>query len=157
MAESQSHDPDCSSECHELETQTSVGRPHAISSSTEETRASQPKTQSNLMHDHSEDFIPSDKRKWSDIPANGEIRGRPLENRISKRVTSLVRHLDLKERETDGAVHWTSRKKADIHSLILNGLMISGKEATKLDFHIARTPTMFYCVFAPSKGIPEES
>ena len=42
------NDPDYSSESHELANQLS----------TEETRASQPETRSNLMSDHYEDFIP---------------------------------------------------------------------------------------------------
>ena len=88
---------------------TIVGTPRAFCLSTEETRASQPKTQSNLMNNHSVDFIPVGKRKWNDILAYGEVEGRPLEHRISKMVTRSVRHLDLKDRETDGAVYWKSK------------------------------------------------
>ena len=50
------HDPDNSPESREVANGTSVGRPHAIVSSIEETHASQPGTQSNLMNNHSEDF-----------------------------------------------------------------------------------------------------
>ena len=70
--------------------------------STEETPASQPATQSNLISDHSEDFIPKDERKWNDISAYGDVKGKTLESRISKWVLKLVRHLDLKGREIDG-------------------------------------------------------
>ena len=48
-------------------------------SSIGETRAPQPKTQSDLMNNHSEDFIPIDKRKWNDIPAHGDVKGKTLE------------------------------------------------------------------------------
>ena len=41
-------------------------------SSIGETGASQPKTQSDLMNSHSEDFVPIDKKKWNDIPAYGD-------------------------------------------------------------------------------------
>ena len=43
-------------------------------SSIAETGASQPKTQSDLMNNHSEDFIPIDKRKRNDIPAYGDVK-----------------------------------------------------------------------------------
>ena len=49
------------------------------------------------------------------------------------------------------------RKKARRPCLILIGLIISTKEANKLDFKITRTPTTFSCIFAPFKGIQEES
>ena len=70
------HDPDNSPESRELANQTGVGRQRAIVSSIEETHASQPGTQSNLMNNHSEDFIPIVKRKWNDILAYGEVKGR---------------------------------------------------------------------------------
>ena len=60
-------------------------------SSIGETGASQPKTQSDLMNNHSEDFIPIDKRKRNDIPAHGDVKGKTLEWNISKSVTNLVR------------------------------------------------------------------
>ena len=87
-------------ECGEVVSQTSVGRPHV-----EETHASQPQAQSDLMNNHSEDFIPIDKRKWNDIPAYGDVKRKTLEWNISKMVTNLVRHGDLTDRETVGAVH----------------------------------------------------
>ena len=79
------HDPDHSPESRELANHTSVGRPHAISSSIEETRASQSKTQSNLMNNQSEDIL-----------AHAEANGKTLECRMSKKVTNLVRFLDYK-------------------------------------------------------------
>ena len=54
VEKSRYNDPDYSPESREL----------ANCRSTEETRASQPKTQSNPMGDHSEDFIPIGERKW---------------------------------------------------------------------------------------------
>ena len=51
------HDPDNSPGSSELANHTSVGRPHAIISSSGETRASQPETQWDLMGNHSEDFM----------------------------------------------------------------------------------------------------
>ena len=86
-------------------TDPNPGDPHAMLSSTEDTRASQP-TQANQTNNHSEDFIPIDKRKWNDITAYGEVRGRTLEYRISKLVASLLRHQDVADREIDGAVRW---------------------------------------------------
>ena len=78
-------------------------------SSIGETGASQPKTQSDLMNSHSEDFIPIDKRKWNDIPAYGDVKREDSGVwKISKLVTNLVRHRDLTDRETVGAVHWKS-------------------------------------------------
>ena len=84
-----------------LANHTSVGRPHA-------TPASQPRTQSNLMNKPFRIFL-SQLTKGSGMIflAYGEAKGRPLEYRISKKVTSLVRHVELLIRETDGAVHRT--------------------------------------------------
>ena len=87
------NDPDYSQESCEL----------ANHGSTEETRASQPKTQSNPKCDHSEDSIPIGERKWNDILACEKFKG-TLWNPVMK----LVRHLDQKDREIDGAVHWKS-------------------------------------------------
>ena len=95
-----------------------------------------------------------------------DVRGKTLEFRISKWVMKLVRHIDFEDQATAGAVHCKSmgpklrpafQKEGEPPSLILNGLIISGKEAIKLDFNIARTPTTFTCIFAPFKGILEES
>ena len=101
-----------------------------------------------MTNNHSEDFIPIDKRTWNDIPAYGDVKGKTLECRISKQVTRLVRHRDFANRENDGTVHWKSVvQSCDTPSLILIGLIFSGKEASKLDFTIAATPTTF-------QGIP---
>ena len=163
VEELQCNDPDYSPESHELANYTSVGKPHAILSSTEKhVRHSQ----SNLMSNHSKDFSPVDERKWSDISAFDDVRGNTLECRISKWVTKLVPHIDLKDRETDGAVHWKSmgrklrhafQKQGGSTSLILNSMTISGREAIKLGFKIASIPTTFSFTFAPCKGILEEN
>ena len=47
-----------------------------------------------------EDSIPSKERKWDDILANRNLKG--------KLVMKLVRHHDQDERETDGSFHWKS-------------------------------------------------
>ena len=44
-----------------------------------ETRVSLPKTQSNLMSNHSEDLNPVDERKWNEISAYDDVRGQTLE------------------------------------------------------------------------------
>ena len=41
------------------------------------------------MNNHSEDFIPIDKRKWNDIAAYGDVKRKTLEWNISKMVTNL--------------------------------------------------------------------
>ena len=76
----------------------------------EDTRdhASKPQAQSSLMNYPSKEFIQMDKRKWNDIPVCGIIERNPLEWKITKRITNLVRHRDIDHREIDGAVHWSS-------------------------------------------------
>ena len=85
VEELQFYDPDYSPESRELANHTSVGKPHAMLASTEETRASQQRTQSNLMNNHSKNFIPLGERKWNDILAY-DVNGRTLEFRVSKLV-----------------------------------------------------------------------
>ena len=105
---------------------------------------SKPRTQSNLMNNRSDDFITIDKRKWSDILAYEDVARKSLEWIISELDTNLVGHR-FADREADGAVHWSSlcpklrrefKKKADIPSLILIGLSVSGKGAIIFDFSI---------------------
>ena len=79
MEELPCYDRDCSPESHELANFPSVGKPHAILSSREETRASQPKALSNLMNDRSGNFVPSDERKWDFILAYDDVKGKTLE------------------------------------------------------------------------------
>ena len=52
--------------------------------------------------------IQIDKRKWNDTLACDIVERKSLEWKISKRLTALVRHRDLVDREIDGAVHWSS-------------------------------------------------
>ena len=112
-------------------------KPHAIVSSFEETRATQPKAQSNLMSSHPEDFLPIDERKWNDIPAYDVVRGNTLEYRNSKWIMRLARHLERTDWETDNTVHWQSMDPKLRHafhgedgrpSLIQTDLIISTKE-----------------------------
>ena len=110
------HDPDNSPESCELASHTSVGRPHAIDDQALGRLMRQPETQLDLMNNHSEDFIPIDKRKWYDFLAYGDVKGKTLEWNISNMVTNLVRHLDLEDRETDGAGHWKSMCPLDYYT-----------------------------------------
>ena len=92
------HDQDNSPENGEMVGSTSVGRPHPIISSIEETHASQPQAQSNLMNYLSKD-------RHDDIFCLWYCRKAVSVVEISKMVLNLVRHRDLADRETDGAVH----------------------------------------------------
>ena len=67
------HDQDDSPENGETVSSTSVERPHATTSSIEETHASKPQAQSSLMNYPCEEFIQIDKRKWNDVPAYGIV------------------------------------------------------------------------------------
>ena len=141
-------------------------REQANCRSTEETRAPQPKTQSNPLGDHSEDSILIGERKWNDSLAYEKFKGYTLEPSISKLVMRLVRLLDQKDGETDGAVHLKSMGPKLRHAFreqggqpfrILIRLNVSGKEAVKPDSNVARTPTTFNCTFAPYMGTLEET
>ena len=70
------------------------------------TRASPSKTQSNLMNNNSAGFIPIDERKWNDLLAIDDVKGKTLELRISKLGMKLVRHINCVDRELDGAVRF---------------------------------------------------
>ena len=50
----------------------------------------------------------SKSTKLNNIPAWKDVERKSLEWKISTLVTHLVRHRDLADRETDGAVHWSS-------------------------------------------------
>ena len=76
--------------------------------SIEEIHADQPTSQSRSQCRRSENHILIDNREWIDIIANAKSHQYPLENRISKLVMRLARHVDLQERESDGAVDWKS-------------------------------------------------
>ena len=71
--------PDYSPGSHVLVNQMGVEEPSAsemeILWSTEETRSSQPRIQSNPVSDYSKEFIPIEERKWNDIPAYEHYRG----------------------------------------------------------------------------------
>ena len=92
------NDPDYSAECFE----------EADCESIEETHAEQPTTQSTTQCRQSEDHIPIDKREWIDLTANEKKSYVSVGNPYLEFVMRLVRHVDLQERESDGAVHWTS-------------------------------------------------
>ena len=54
-----------------------------------------------------EEFIPVDKRKWNDIPAVDNVKRESLVWKITKKLTTFVRHRQ-RNREVDGAVYWCS-------------------------------------------------
>ena len=112
-------------------------------------------------------FIPMTKGSGMMFLLMDDVRGKTLEFRISKWVyESWYDILTLKIKQLlvqfiansmGPKLRHAFQKEGETASLILNGLIISGKEAIKLDFNIARTPTTFTCIVAPFKGIPEES
>ena len=77
---------------------------------------------------------------------------------------NLVRHRDLADRETDGAVHWKSLgPKLRQAFQKKNGSSFSDSDwlddihkgsKKKVNFSSARTPTTVSCIFAPVKDIP---
>ena len=116
--------------------------------STEETRASQPRTQSNLINNHSEDFIPIDGRKWNDIPAYGEVNGFTLP--IDILMVQFIGNPCVQSCDT------RSRMKADILFSDSQWLVFLLRNQ-KIDCNIAKTRTTTSCMFAPSKGTQEDS
>ena len=123
MEELRYNDPDYSPEFFEL----------ATCRSTEETHVKQPTTHSRFQYNPSEDFIPITERKWIDTTANEYCKKCTLETSISKLVIKLVGHVDLQERESDGAVNWKTM-----------GPKLRRKEPTKHDCNTARTPATLY-------------
>ena len=61
-----------------------LGRPHAMTSSIEETHASKPQAQSSLMNYFCKEFIKIDKRKWTDHPAHGIVERISLVENLEK-------------------------------------------------------------------------
>ena len=78
------HDQDNSPENVEIVSSTSVGRPHAMTSSIEETHASKPQAQSSLMNYFCKEFSQIDKRKWTDHPAHGIVERNSLVENFEK-------------------------------------------------------------------------
>ena len=75
-------------------------------SSIEETRADSVKTFSDsVLYERK---CTCEKKRWKSILAYLSFKGRPLSTAISKLAMRLVRHYDQDERETDGAVHWST-------------------------------------------------
>ena len=79
---------------------------------------------------------------------------------------AIQRHLDQKERESDGGVRWktdgseattrVSERRRTIF-LILIGSIVFGKQAMILDFNIARTSMTHHSIFVPFKSTLEET
>ena len=97
------HDQDDSPQNVEIVSSTSVEQSHAVAS-----HAPKPQAQSSLMNYPSKEFIQIDKRKWNDISACDAVERNSLDWKISKRLTVLVRHQDIDNRDIDGAIHWSS-------------------------------------------------
>ena len=57
--------------------------------------------------ERSEDHLRIHQRIWDDLPANEYSRGYSWETQVSNFVSKLVRHEHSRERETEGAIHWT--------------------------------------------------
>ena len=114
-----------------------------------ETLASQPRVQSNPVIS----IIP---KNWFRLKEESgmtllpyqHFRGHTLESSIWKLVMKLVRHLDQKDRETDGAVHSVeidgcttatrvSRRRRTHHFWFWLAPLFSGKVAIKPDFNVA--------------------
>ena len=72
-------DQDNSPENCEMVSATSVGGPHAVISSIDETDASKPQAHSSLMNYPSAEVIQIDERRWNDIPAYGIVGRKSLE------------------------------------------------------------------------------
>ena len=122
--------------------------------------ATQFKIPTNPVH-YSKEVILVGERKWNDIPACKSLKGDSLQAEISKLVMGLIRHYDLDERETDGAVHWNSmvpklrkafqksggRKFSDTDWLehIYKG---SNKRRFQCRMNSEKIP---YCIFVPFK------
>ena len=93
------------------------------------------------------------------------VERKSLEWKILKMVSVFVRHRDLADRETDGAVHWRSlcsKLRREFESEGARTFSDSQwldyirRGSNKPDLNIAQTRTTTSCVFAPSKGTQEE-
>ena len=134
-------------ECREMVSHTSVGRPHAIISSTGETRASQPETHSYLMNKHSEDFVTIDKGSGMLFPLMVMSKGSLWsgESRKWLQVWYDVVTLPI-EKLTEQFIGVLCVQSYDVHfrvkarnpTLILGGLLLPTKEAVRPDFNIAK-------------------
>ena len=86
--------------------------------------------------ERSDDHIPIHQRIWEDLSANGCSYGYKCETQVSKMVIKLVRHKHLRERDTDGAIQWTSdsdsKKMKKAISLTEVGSTSSGKQQNKI-------------------------
>ena len=81
---------------------------YAMTTSIEESNASKQQEQSSTpMNCTSKEFIPTDRRKWIDILAVDNVKRESVPQKISKKLTTFVRHRQ-RNREVDGAVSWYS-------------------------------------------------
>ena len=130
------NDPDRSPERHEL----------ANHVSTEDTRASLPKTQSNLMGDHSEAF-PIDEREWNDMSAYGEFKGTTLESQSRNETWSWCAILTSKIEKLMVQFIWNRwvqscdtrfQEQGEYTFLILNGLIKIWKASNQTRFQYCK-------------------
>ena len=91
----------------ETESFLSVEESCAMSTSIEESHASKQQESNIPMNLPSKRFIPTDQRKWNDIPAADNVKTDSLACKISKKVMKLFRH-QKHHREIDGANYWCS-------------------------------------------------
>ena len=65
-------------------------------------------------------IILTSEKKWKTIHANF-TQGRHLAVSISKTITTMLRHFDQEERQTDGSRHWDSIKSALVRKFAHEG------------------------------------
>ena len=65
-------------------------------------------------------IIPTNEKKWITIHAHSG-RGTDLAMFVSKTVTTMLRHFDQDERETDGSRHWESIKSILVRKFAREG------------------------------------
>ena len=97
----------------------------------------------------SDDHIPINERKWEDITANEYSSKYDLEHHVFKFVGQLVRH----EKSSSQRSRWSISLEIDTSEAEIYVLearrrsIISGREAARHDFSIARILVTFYCTF----------
>ena len=88
---------------------TTSSRETWVAPSTGETRAGSVKLVPHKASIYTRKIIPRNEKEWITIHANPK-RGSDLAIFISKTITSILRHFDQDERESDGSRHWEGIK-----------------------------------------------
>ena len=116
--------------------------------SMQETDAEQPTIQSGPQCSLFDEHIHNNERKREDLTANEFSQKYELGYHISKFVGKLVRRENRHDRESHGAMNWSAFLQYGGHSFTEEiALIISGWEAARHDFSIARILATLYCVF----------